>query len=495
MHLKTPSAQEIKTWNNQFLVWPFPQKPARDVQLHALSYGYGHPGFAYFMRMRLGKTLLAIAEFTLLREENKVDWFILICPNSLKEQWENAIEEVDPYTPICVYESQRKIKTDHFFKNNKKGGVLIINYESVRAFMEGEGWQKFNPLRTYLCADESTKIKEPSKKMTKAALELASICSYCRILTGKPKANSNTDLWAQLKFISATVRNYHQHKYYFSMVGGFQGRQAIKDINTEVLKEEIKPFSYIAPDHYITGFEKIYEPMRFIELQGEQKELYEKMEEELIVEIGNDTKITAPIVLVKYLRLQQISSGIVGDIDGNQHNIIEPSRNPRIQTVLDIIESEVDNKVIIACRFKLSIKNLYDVLTKKGHKCAVMIGGMGSKIETEKAKFNSGDCNILIAQLQVLSFGHTLPGPDDNPCDSMIFYENDFSLINRAQAESRPEKMERGLPISYYDMYASPMDKYIINALIKKEDGSMAIMGYARKYGILSSQQKVANHG
>ena len=465
--------------------WPFETVEPRDVQLEALSAAYGKPGFAYFMRQRLGKTWTAYAEFTLLREEDKVDWFVLICPNSLKNQWVEAIESVDLYTPICVYQSQSKSKTDYFFDRNKKGGVFIINYESVRSFLENQGWSKLNTLRTYLVADESTKIKEPSKKMTKAALEFASICTYKRVLTGKPKANSNTDLWGQLKFIGATTRNYHQHKYYFSICGGYQGRQSIRDVNTEILQKEMEPYCYIASDKYIQGFEKVYEPMRFIELEGQQKELYNSMEDELLVELDNNVKITAPIVLVKYLRLQQISSGVAGDEDGAQHNIVDPFKNPKIKEVLDVLENEVDGKTIIVCRFKLSIDNLEKVLTKKGYKCAKMIGGMGSKIEVEKSKFNSGECTILLAQIQVLQFGHTLCGPDDMPCSDMIFYENDFSLINRAQAESRPEKYERKNSISYFDMYASDMDKYILKALIKKEDASMSIMGYARKYGIL----------
>lgn len=472
------------------MIWPFTQKTPRDVQIEALEASEGKLGFAFFMRQRLGKTLTAYAEYTNLRDAGVVDWFILICPNSLKDQWVEAIEDVDPFTPICVYESNQKKKSDYYFSKNKQGGVFIINYESVKSFMNNEGWQKFNPLRAYLVGDETTKIKEPSKKMTKACLELASICQYKRILTGKPKGNSNQDLWAQLKFINATERNYHQHKYTFTMVGGFRGKQIIKSINDDMLRKEMEPYCYIAPDKYIKGFEKNYEPMRFIELSGDQKALYDQMEDELLIDIGQDVKINAPIVLVKYLRLQQISSGIAGDIDGKQHNLIDPFDNPRIRNVVDIIENDCPNKVIIACRFKLSIDNLYKVLTKEGYNVAVLKGGMGSEIEAEKKKFNEGDCDILIAQLQVLSFGHTLCGTDDNPCDSFIFYENDFSLINRAQAESRPEKYGREIAISYYDQYCSKMDKYILNALIRKEDASMALMGYSREYGILPQRYK-----
>jgi len=473
--------------------WPFPSKSAREVQMRALSKGYGKPGFAYIMRQRLGKTLTAFAEYTLLKEEGLVDWFIVICPNSIKKQWMDAIEEVNPFIPIYIYESQSRKNFDRFFKVAKKvGGVFIINYESTISFTKREDWfSLFDPLRTYIVADESTKIKEPSLKSTKACLELASVCAYRRILTGKPTANSNADLWSQLKFIGATERNFYQHKYSFCVMGGWQGKTVMKNINTEVLKAEMEPYVYIAEDKYIKGCEKIYEPMRKVELEGELKRMYEQMEDDLLLELGNGTEITAPIALVKYLRLQQISSGIAGDPDGNQHNLVEPHRNPRIKATLDIIENDIDHKVIIVCRFKKSIENLKQVLIDKGYNCLTLVGGMKpDEIEAVKAEFNKyyedpeESTDILIAQIQVLSYGHTLCGDDRNPCDSMIFYENDFSLLNRAQCESRPEKMERQKPISYYDFYASQMDRYIINALIRKEDAAMSLMGYARKHGI-----------
>ena len=473
------------------LNWPFPDKPPREVQLEALNAGYSKEGFAYFIRMRLGKTWLAYAEYKLLKEEGKVDWAVVICPNTIKQQWQEAIEEVDFAEPVIIYNSQRRAKLDYWLQHNKLGGVIIINYEGLKAFMEMGYWQKFNTLRTYCIADESTKIKDPSKKMTKYAIELASICTYKRVLTGKPRANSNNDLWAQLRFINATPRNFHQHKYFFTIMGGWQGKQAIEDVNTDILKKEMAPFCYIAPDKYLHGFEKIYEPMRSVIMAGEQLALYKQMENELVLEIqGGATQITAPIILTKYLRLQQISSGVAGDIDGVQHNLVAPSDNPRIRVVKEILENEVDHKCLIACRFKLSIKNLEQELTKAGHKVLTMVGGMGSQLDENKRKFNDEDYDVMLAQIQVLNYGHTLCGPDLNPCDSVIFYENDFSLINRAQCEARPEKFQRDVPISYYDMYASKMDKYIIKALIKKEDCSMALMNYSRDLGIFGSRKE-----
>lgn len=472
------------------LIWPLEGVEPREVQLAALKAGYGKPGYAYFLRQRLGKTWLSYAEYKLLKKEDKVDWLVVICPNSIKQQWYEAIEQVDMYEPIVIYDSQKKYQVEHFFKRNRKGGVLIINYESVKTFYDDQGWSKINPLRTYLVADESTKIADYDAKMTKAALELAALCQYTRVMTGKPSKGSNSNLWAQLKFISATDRSYIQHQHYFTVVGGTRGgKVSMMDVNTDILKKEMEPFSFIADDKYIDSFRKVYEPMRKVEMLGEQRRMYEAMEKELYFEIL-EKKMTAPIVLVKYLRLQQISSGI-GSAKGQEDNEVEhfnlipPDKNPRIKAVREILDSETGKKTIIVCRFKLSIKNLKQELEKDGHKVAVMHGGMGAELDVQKKLFTEGDHDILIAQLQVLNFGHTLCGPDDRPCEDMIFYENNFSLVDRAQCESRPEKLGRSRPISYWDFYASQMDRMMIKTLIKKEDASQALMGYARDKGIL----------
>jgi ERCC4-related helicase len=211
------------------------------------------------------------------------------------------------------------------------------------------------------------------------------------------------------------------------------------------------------------------------------------MQSNLILELREGIKISAPIVLVKYLRLQQITSGIAGDIDGEQHNVIKPENNPKIQGVLDIINNECTNKVIVVCRFRLSVDNVYEVLTKNGYKCVKLIGGMSNEDLTNvKKDFNEGDAQIMVAQIQVLSYGHTLCATDEKPCDSVIFFENNFSLIDRAQSESRPEKYGRNVAISIYDFFASNMDRYMINSLIRKEEGSLSLMNYAREYGILN---------
>jgi len=458
------------------------------VQLEALEKGYGKEGFAYFMRQRLGKTLTAYAEFCMLRDDHKVQWMIVICPNSLKWQWKEAIHEVNMIEPVCVYQANKKDDERYFFRKNKRGGVLIINYESLKSYV-ADARPPIDMNKAYMVADESTKIKEWSNKSTKAAVRLGDSARYRRILTGRPTANSNMDIWAQLRFIGATTRNYHQHRHTFCLLGGYMGRQVIANQNTDILQREMEPHCYIAPDKYLKGFNRCYEPLRFIQLTDTLKKQYKQMEDDLLFSIGEGVDITAPIALTRYLRLQQVGSGIAGLESGEQVNLVEPDRNPRIQAVVELLENECTNKTLIICRFTKSVDNLREVLAMKGYRVSVIDGRTpAGHIEEFKRNFNTGDLDVIIGQVQTLSYGHTLTGSDLRPCDSVIFYENDFSLINRAQVEARPEKMGRDVTISYYDFYSSKMDKYLLSTLIRKEDTSLALMGYAREHGMRTKE-------
>jgi hypothetical protein len=283
---------------------------------------------------------------------------------------------------------------------------------------------------------------------------------------------------------------------------------------------EMEPHCFIASDKYVKGFKKVYEAPEHVVMLGEQLRMYRQMEKDLIAEINSDLKMTAPIMLTKYLRLQQISSGIGSAVQTiNDPNVLEfisevhhvnlmpPSENPRIKALKKILRNigdmdtnapddakqaelfKLSTKVIIICKFKLSMKNLVEELEREGYKVAVMHGGMGQELDVQKELFHKGNVEILVAQSQVLSYGHTLCGPDDFPCTDVIHYEVTWSLSDRAQCESRPEKMGREDPIHCHDFWASQMDKVMIRALVRKEDAAMALMGYSRSLGTLHRQE------
>ena len=74
--------------------------------------------------------------------------------------------------------------------------VLVINYESA--------WRLEKELATWrpdmIVCDESSKIKNPQAKCSKALHRLGKISRYNLILTGTPITNSPLDFFSQYKF-------------------------------------------------------------------------------------------------------------------------------------------------------------------------------------------------------------------------------------------------------------------------------------------------------
>lgn len=464
--------------------WPFDREP-RAVQTAALAAGHMRRGFGYFMRMRMGKTGTVLADYELHRKAGRVKYAIIVVPNSLKRAWVDALGEWGLGLPRHMFESKTKTDAVEFFRKYKEG-VLVINYDSVDYFFDKlQVPLKISLKDCMLICDESTSFKDAKTKRAKTILKHAAHFAIVRVLTGKPKANSNIDLWTQLKSIGAISQGWFGFRNTFCVMGGWEGRQIVADKNTEWLKDIVAEHGFIAGDEYLKDLpKKIYMPMIEVEMGADQKRHYKEMEKDFFTTIGEED-CSASIALVKYLRLRQLASGIY-TADGLPTNMMPWNKNPRIAATMEIVRNS-PNKILIVANFINSLDNLKMACEAEGLHPAMLTGGMLPKdIEEEKVAFNNEPaCRVMIGQEAVMQFGHMLSGPSGDPCDTIIFYENDFSLINRAQSEARPEVLGRPTPIAIYDLVSSDMDRDIISALRRKENAAIALMGYARGQGVL----------
>lgn len=472
-------------------LWPF-KRPPRRAQADAFSKAYQQRGFAHFLRMRLGKTGLALAEFETYRRQGGCDWMIVVVPNSLKDQWGTVPKEDWAYDiPVFEYNPQKRKLLNDFHKYNG-GGLVIINYDSLVSLWGKYTLDPFLKSGAMICFDESTMIKEFSVNRSKAAIQMCEEGGpkFVRVLTGKPQANSHEDLYVQLRVIGAHKDMSHAgFKATFTESSDW-GRGA--DKNTDYLKELMDPHVFIAGDEYLGDVpQKTYMPLIKVKMDGEQHERYKQMEAEFLAELADGTTCEAQIALTKYLRLRQASSGFMVDGLSNTVKLVEDKKNPRASALIEMLNLNLQNNAIVVCTFIPSINLLYERIQKETKfRVAKFAGGMKrEEIASIKRSFNTGELDIIVAQESVLNFGHTLPGAAHKPCDIMAFYESSFSLINRAQCECRPEDLDRKTNLAVYDFFTSKMDKYMLSRLREKEDGASALMGYSRSLGIFGEVQ------
>lgn len=456
-----------------------------EVQKKALSAGRGKPGFAYYMEMGLGKTLTALTEFMELASTKEVTRLVVVCPNSFKSGWADEIKKHGIDVHCHVFESGADYENNNFLRTvYTKPPVLIVNYEAIRKDYTKHYISLFAKGRNCMMVlDESIQIKTYDSQQTKAALSLAPLFAYKRILSGKPVTQGPHDLWAQMTFIGAVTSRYWPFKTTFCRMGGFKMKKVIGAQNEELLAATIDRFIFRASKKDWTDLPDKSYTSRQYELTPELMRHYRAMENEFVVWLNETENVAVDAFITKYIKLAQIQSGFIIKEDETVQELVTPEENPRFKLLREIIE-DVDGKVIIPYVHRYTYEMLMKALADFNP--AFIKGGMSQEeIDVQKRMFNTFPfCRVILVQTRAGKYGHTLLGDqtiDDNACSTMIFAENSYSLDDRSQIEDRMHRHGQKKACLYIDLWGTPLDRKITAALQAKESIAQAVFEFFKK--------------
>ena len=458
-------------------------------QEEALQKSYDKTNFAYFMEMGCGKSKVLLDNITWLYDNKRIDTAVIVAPKGVYRNWE--ISEIPAHLPediepeIYVWssspnKSQRK-RLSEGVEERKKFRILLVNVEGFGASKKVSQYvDLFTQGSTFLLAvDESTTIKNPKAKRTKALVKLSQSASYRRILTGSPVTKSPMDLYAQCGFMGKQLLGFDS---YYS----FQGRYAITRTqkmgahsfqqvvgyrNLEELSNKLTGFSYrVTKEEALDLPDKIY-TTREVYCTKEQIQHYHSIETAAIALLDDGQLVSAPAVMTQLLRLQQVLCGHVMTDDGD---LVEfPTK--RIDALLETIE-EMSGKVIIWSRFRYDIRNIKDTLENKyGPGSTVTYFGDTSDQDRQKAiqSFQFGDARFFVANPQTAGYGLTLTA-----AKNVVYYANDFNLETRVQSEDRAHRIGQHDPVTYVDLVTKgTVDVHIVKTLRKKIELSAKTLG------------------
>jgi len=446
-----------------------------EVQTTAAEAAEGKTGFGFFLEQGLGKTAIILNEFIDLVSKDEIQCAVGFMPKSLLDNWKDEAEKMGFKPEIFVWDD---VPPPEKLPKNKPF-VVVVNYEASitdrgQNFLDGVYEIYGSSMYTFI--DESSKIKNHKAKRTLSILSYCARSKYVRIATGTPVTQSVADLWAQLRAIRALPSSYRYYpfRHKFCVMGGYLGKQIVGAKNVDTLQALMKNTTMIAKKKDWTDLPDKTYINRKVQLTPAQAKHYVQIESEFIT-IVNREVISVNMAITAAQKMQQIVSGFMHGEDGKVVPLFKtPTQIPKIQALVDIVE-QIQGKTIIFCIHKYTIDMLMGVL--KDYKPAYIRGGMKpAERKEQRDRFNNdSECRVIICQIQSGGIGLTLLGqPGDDRCSSTIFYENDFSLENRLQAEDRNHRHGQDTPVTYYDMFSTgvnlPIEEKIIAALQRKED-------------------------
>ncbi len=450
-------------------------------QEEALKKSFDKKNYAYFMEMGCGKSKVLLDNISWLNENKKIDTAIIVAPKGVYMNWKNSEipthlhDDVDPKIYIWRAMANKKQKTELMegVKNRDKFRILLVNIESFATTKAVKYLESFVHRSNFLLAiDESTTIKNPKAKRTKALMMFGQSALYKRILTGSPVTKSPLDLFSQCSFLSYSLLgfdNYWAFQGRYAIIkqqrmGAHTFQQVVGFKNLDELSDKLKNFSFrVTKKEALDLPPKIY-TTRDVELTSTQQQHYKTMKESAVAFLEDGGLVSAPEVMTRLLRLQQLLCGYLVNDDGE---IVEIANN-RINTMMEVIE-EMEGKIIIWSRFRHDIKKIKKELIKTyGSGSTVTYYGDTSQKDREDAIFrfqNDTTTRFFVGNPQVGGMGITL-----HAATNMIYYSNDFNLETRIQSEDRAHRMGQHKSVLYVDLIVpKTVDVHIVKTLLQKE--------------------------
>lgn len=462
---ESESVEHIKVPDN--FHFDYKGKPY-DYQEKAFYAAKDKHAFAYFMEQGTGKTYTTLCDIAWQYQNGIIDFVLIFAPNGVHSQWvsQQIPEHLPDWVPrhTLTYRAGMKPKDlKEFFEVKDKLHILSMNIESQSHKSGNE--VAMAALRyaekPMIVVDESTRIKTPGSKRTKAVIKLGQFAKVRRILTGSPVTNGVEDLYSQLKFLDPDILGYssfYTFRNHFCIMGGWQNKQIVDYQNMEELKTLLKPWSFrITKEDALDLPERTF-GVRHVDLSKEQKALYHKMKEELFVELDSGHIVEGALAVTKLMRLQQILCGHLPDDKGEVHSIPDN----RIKAVEEIVE-ECQNPVIIWARFRHSLAALEKALKKYN---PVRYDGSVKPVERDEnvRKFQSGESFVFIGQPQSAGTGLNLMA-----ASNVIWHSPDFSYENYTQANDRCYRIGQGRKVTYTHLVTpGTIDMQIMKALKQK---------------------------
>ena len=457
-------------------------------QLKALEMSWNKEVFAYFMEMGTGKSKVLIDNISMLYDKGKINGALIIAPKGVYKNWydseipEHMVKHINKKVVLwqALINQKQQDRLDTLFKSEVDLHILIMNVEALSTKKGKIFAEKFINCHNVLMAiDESTTIKNPSAKRTKAIVSLGVNAKYRRILTGSPVTKSPLDLYKQCEFLDPWLLGHNSYytfrtRYAIMKTANFNGRSVqivVGYKHLDELADKLKPFSYrVLKDECLDLPKKTF-MKRIVQLTPDQFKIYMQMKQMALAEM-NGKMTTTSTALTQLMRMQQITCGYFKADDGTTQEI----NNNRIDELIDVLD-EIEGKTVIWAHWQNDVNQIIKAVVKEyGEGCCVDYFGLTPQSERQEniKKFqNDPKVRFFIGTPATGGYGITLTA-----ASNMIYYSNGYDLEKRQQSEARIDRIGQTKPMTYIDILAeNTVDERIVKALRKKVNIASKIMG------------------
>jgi SNF2 family DNA or RNA helicase len=420
----------------------------------------------------LGKTAQAIRAIKALQEQGEAVFpALIVCPNTLKKNWQREFAKWWPEGKINV-QVIKGTATQRRKQFEENADVYVINWESLRSHSRLAPFGSVALARCKACgghddrvtevrcdvhvrelnnidfkavvADEMHRSKDPKSKQTRALWAATGDAQIRFALTGTPMANNVLDLWSILHWLSPEEwpsKTRWIDRMVDTMLNAFGGMMVlgVKPTMEAEFQATINPrMRRMLKARVLPWLPEMMFERRDVEMSAKQAKAYKDMRENMIAELESGDALVASSVLTQTTRLTQLASSfaemVVDEVTGEIKPVLsEPSC--KVDAVMDDIkEGDFGDDSVAVCAVSRQLIELLSArLTKEGIAHGLITGAQ-SEDERQKSidDFQSGKTKWILFTAAAGGVGVTL-----TTARRLVMLQRPWSLVDHKQALDR----------------------------------------------------------
>ena len=426
----------------------------------------------------LGKTAQAIRAIKELKDSGE-DVFpaLIVCPNTLKKNWEREFARWWPEATTQVIKgtsTQRKKQFDIAVESNID--ILIINWESLRSHSRLAPYGSVALARCKECgghdervtltrcevhkrelneidfkavvADEIHRSKDPKSKQTRALWSATGNAEFRYALTGTPVANNVVDMWSILHWLSPEdwpSKTKWIDRMVDTMLNAFGGMMVL-GIKPHMEDEFQRTISHhmrrMLKARVLPWLPPVINERRDLEMSTKQKKAYDQMRDHMIAELESGEALSAPSVLTQTIRLLQFASSyanIVVDENTGEPRAVLSEPSCKVDALMDDIKSgDFGEDSVAVCAVSRQLIELLSAALTKANIPHGLITGAQNEDQRQQAidDFQSGAKKWILFTAQAGGVGVTLTA-----ARRLIMLQRPWSLVDHKQAMDRVHRI------------------------------------------------------
>ena len=428
----------------------YDHRPPLQHQKEAIEKLAGSRRFILADDMGLGKTTATI----IAALETGAKKILIICPASLKINWQREIEN---YSDRTVYIAEGK-------KFSTESDFVIVNYDILKNFhdMKDKSKSILNQSEFELVIlDEAHMISNPQAQRTKIINHFVKNIKRVWLLTGTPMTSRPMNYYNLLNIIESPVaQNWMAYAirycqgYQFTAgnrkvwnVTGASNLEELRDRTSKQILRRLKEDVLDLPDKIISPVYLRLKSKEYEELMGEYYDWFDNKKDE------------SSSLTVQFSKLMKVRKVIA---------------NEKTKQTIEFAENIIEQgkKVIIFTNFTDTLQTIYQHFGKQ----AVYLDGSCSKPHRQHAvdEFQDNEkIKVFVGNLKAAGVGLTLTAAE-------VVIMNDLSFVpaEHAQAEDRAYRYgQKSNVLVYYPLYENTIEGAIYDILNRKKEIIRTVMG------------------